>query len=200
MADQLCTPTDLAALLQSDLDSATATLLVEAGTAVVQATAGQRIVQVAGDVLVLDLDEHDAGMWLSLPERPVTAVTAVSIGSTALTAGIDYTAQISRARLWRNLGWRSTLINYYNQPSTVTVTYTHGYATGHQKLQLARMAVLSIVKAAYGNPTGANRISIDDYTEAFEAISSAMEASPFLQGRIQRQYGRPVGSVALTAS
>lgn len=200
MADQLATPADLASLLQSDVDTSTATLLVELGTAVVQAAAGQRIIQVVDDTVTLDLDDHDGGTWLTLPERPVTAVTAVAIGATALTSPVGYTAQLSRSRLWRSYGWRSTLINYYNQPSTVTVTYTHGYPVGHQKLQLGRAAVLGIVKAAYSNPAGATRITIDDYTEAYDVISAAMDASPSLQGRLQRQYGRPVGSVALIKS
>ena len=46
MADMLATPEDLAALLQQDVDRATATLLIESATALVQATVGQRIVRV----------------------------------------------------------------------------------------------------------------------------------------------------------
>ena len=55
MADQLATPTDLANLVPgSSLPAATATLLLECATAVVQAAAdGQRIVQVVNDVLTL---------------------------------------------------------------------------------------------------------------------------------------------------
>lgn len=200
MADQLATPTDLAVLLQSRLALATATLLVEIGTAVVQNAAGQRIVQVVDDVQVLDVDEHDGGTWLYLPERPVTAISAVSIGATALAAGTDYTAQLSRGRIWRATGWRSTLIAYYDQPSTVTVTNTHGHPSGHWKLQFARSAVLGLIRSAYPNPGGASRITIDDYTEAYDRISAQMEASPNLRAALQRQYGRPVGSAKLITS
>lgn len=198
MADQLATALDLAALLQQDLDASTATLLVEIGTAVVQATVGQRIVQVVDDVAVLDLDEHDGGPWLYLPERPVTAVSAVLVGSTPVTAPVGYTTQLSRGRLWRSTGWRSTLLAYYDQPSTVTVTNTHGYAPGHQKLQLGRGAVLGLARPFYPNPSGAARITIDDYTEVYDAMTARMDASPFLQTALKRQYGRPVGSVVLT--
>jgi hypothetical protein len=197
MADMLATPSDLASLLQQNVDTATATLLIETATAVVQAICGQRIVQVVGDVQILDLDEYDGGLWLNLPERPVTAVTAVLIGATPLVTPTDYTVQLSRGRLWRSSGWRSTLLAYYEQPSTVTVTNTHGYPTGHQKLQLARSAVLALCKGAYTNPSGAVRMSIDDYSEAYEAMAAQMEASEFLTAALRRQYGRPVGSVPL---
>lgn len=201
MADQLASPSDLASLLQSDLDLSTATLLVEIGTAVVQnASGGQRIVQVVDDVQVVDVDEHDGGSWLYLPQRPVTAVSAVSVGATALSAPVDYTVQLSRSRIWRATGWRSTLINYYGQPSTVTVTNTHGYAVGHWRLQFARAAVLGLIRGAYPNPGGASRITIDDYTEAYDRISAQLDASANLRAALLRQYGRPVGSAKLITS
>lgn len=197
MADQLATPEDLAALLQQDVDTSTATLLTETATAVVQAVCGQRIVQVVADVQTLDLDEYDGGLWLNLPERPVTAVTAVLIGATPLVTPTDYTVQLSRGRLWRSSGWRSTLLAYYQQPSTVTVTYTHGWPAGHQKLQLGRSAVLALCRGVYSNPSGAIRMSIDDYSEAYEAMAAQMECSEFLTAALRRQYGRPVGSIPL---
>jgi hypothetical protein len=196
MADQLATPADLASLLQSDLDASTATLLVECATAVVQAITGQRIVQVT-ETTTLDLDGYDGGPYLVLPQRPVTAVTAVLIGATLVT---DYSPQLSRNRLWRADGWRSTLVNYYDQPSTVDVTNTHGYPAGHQKLQLARGAVLALARGAYANPSGATRVTIDDYTEAYEAMAAQMDGSPFLVKALQRQYGQLVGSVQLIKS
>lgn len=194
MADQLATPSDLASFLQQDLDTATATLLVEAATAVVQAVTGQRIVQVLNDIAVLDLDEHDQGLYLDLPQRPVTAVTTVLIGSTAVT---DYSTQLRRNRLWRAYGWRSTLIAYPSQPSLVTVTYSHGYASGDQKLQLARSAVLSLAGAVYGNPGGVAREQIDDYAVAYEKASARMDASGPLAALLRREYSRPAGSVLL---
>lgn len=194
MADQLATPADLATLLQVPLDTDPMTLLVECATAVVQAITGQRILQVIDDETILDLDEHDGGPYIVLPERPVTAVGSVVIGATTVT---DYSPQLSRNRIWRADGWRSTLIAYTDQPSTVTVVNTHGYPPGHQKLQLARSAVLALAKSCYGNPSGAVRVTIDDYTEAYEAMSAHMDASGFLVKALQRQYGRPVGSVKL---
>jgi hypothetical protein len=192
--DQLASAADLSAVLGYTVDDARAAVLLECATAVVQAVTGQRIVQVVDDTATLDLDDYDGGLHLVLPERPVTGVGAVLIGSTAVT---DFTSQLGRGRLWRAGGWRSTLVAYADQPSTVSVTYTHGYPDGHQRLQLARSAVLSLVKGVYGNPTGATQVAIDDYRAAFEAMSTQLETSTFLAAALRKQYGRPPGSVAL---
>jgi hypothetical protein len=197
MADQLATPEDLASLLQQDLDAATADLLIECATSVVQALVGQRLIQVVNDTITLDLDELDDGVHLVLPERPVTAVGTVLIGAQVVT---DFTPQMQRARLWRARGWRSYLLGYFNQPTGVTVTYTHGWPAGHQKLQLARQATLSLCSGAYANPAGATQERIDDYSVTYAAMSAQMAASEFLTSALRRQYGRPVGSVTLTTT
>lgn len=197
MADQLATPSDLASLLQSDVDTATATLLIECATAVVQAVAEQRIVEVEDDEVTLTIEGTHRGLWLDLPERPVTAVGVVEIGDTAV---IDWSEDLRRGRLWRADGWRSTLTAWYDEPSTVTVTYTHGYPTGHQRLQFGRSVALGLARAVYAVPTGATQVRIDDYSEAYEAMSARMEASPFLVKALKRQYGRLPGSVVLVAT
>lgn len=191
MADQLCTPEDLAALLQQDLDLATATVVIEAATAVVQAAAGQRIVEVVDDEITL-LGTTDA--WLDLPQRPVTAVTSVELDGTALTEGTA-TGNYRRfgARLWRGCGWATC----WTEPSTVVVVDTHGYPTGDQGLQLARSATLGISRTVYANPAGITREALDDYSVAYEAAAAAMDASPHLVGALRRQYGRRAGLVRI---
>lgn len=201
MADQLATSADLALMpgVDTSLPAATLTLLIECATAVVQGVCGgQRIVQVVNDVATLDLDGLDGGLYLHLPQRPVTDVSSVLIGTTSVT---DWTAQMSRGRLWRPSGWRSTLLAYpLSQPSQVTVTYTHGYPTGDQRLQLARSAVLSLAAGpASGATAGVSREQIDDYSVAYEAMAARMEASPFLVERLRAQYGRPTRSSRLVA-
>lgn len=197
MADMLVTVPELASFLQKDLDTASATLAIEIATGLVQGAAEQRIVRVVDDTVVLDLDQYDCGLWLSLPERPVVAVGAVLVGATAVT---DFTAQLRRGRLYRAYGWRSATLPSWSAPSTVTVTYTHGYATGDQKLQPARAAVFSLAEVAYENPTGATSEQIDDYTVRYEAAAARLEAAPALKGALRRQYGRPAGSVQLVKS
>lgn len=199
MADMLANPQDLASLLErDDIDTFKATLLIECATAVVQAIVGQRIIEVVDDTITLDVDEIDSGPGLLLPERPVTAVTAVQIGATPIA---DYVTQLRRGRIWRASGWRSYMLAYPTQPNGVTVTYTHGYPDGHQRLQLARSAVLALVKGAYANPTGSTHMGIGDYNASYTEISAQMDASPFLAAALKRQYGRPLGSyVVLTGN
>jgi hypothetical protein len=194
MADQLATASDLASFLQQDVDTATATLLLEAATSVIQALTGQRIVQVTNDVVTLDVDQCDSSLWLHLPQRPVTAVSAVTIGALAVT---NYTVQLSRGRLWRAYGWRLATLPIYDAPSTVTVTYTHGYAPGDQRLQMARQAALALAGGAYVNPSGASREQIDDYSVQYDAVAARLDASAGLQNVLRRAYGRPAGTVQL---
>ncbi len=189
MADQLCEPEDLASLLEQDLDAYKAVMLVECSTAVVQATCDQppqRLVEVEDDTFEL---VGSASVWLDLPQRPVTAVEDVTIDGEDLTVDTDY--KVFGSRLWRSTGWTTCV----GVPTLVAGTYSHGYAAGHQSLQLARSAVLSLIKGVYGNPGGAVRLTIDDYSEAFEALSAQMDASPFLERRLKKQYGRPAGSI-----
>lgn len=194
MADQLATPEDLASLLErDDMDEYKAVMLVECATAVVQeAAGGQRIVQVVDDTAEL---LGTTAAWLDLPQLPVTAVTAVTLDGGAITEGTASGCwrRPGTSRLWRDTGWATTA----GEPSTVAVVYSHGYPDGHQELQFARSAVLGLLRSVYGNPTGASRITIDDYTEAYEALASRMEASPHLQRALARKYGRAAGLVKI---
>jgi hypothetical protein len=216
MADQLATPADLASALQRDVDTATATLLIECATAVVQAAAGnQRILQVVGDVALI---MGDSDSWLNLPQVPVTAVSSVMLDGVTLTVGTDY--KVFGNRLWRKLGWQTNIgwpmdwqwgtwvqwppappssTTWFTgpEPSGVLVTNTHGYATGSQDLQLARSAVLSLASQAYGNPSGVRSESIDDYSVQYGAAQAAMDASPFLKAALRKRYGRRGGLVRI---
>lgn len=198
MADMLADPQDLASLLErDDIDAFKATMLIECATGVIQATCGQRIVEVVDDTITLDTDEIEDGPYLLLPERPVTAVSSVQIGTTPVA---DYTLELRRGRIWRANGWRSYLRAYAAQPSGVTVTYTHGFPPGHQRLQLARSAVLALVKGSFSNPTGATHMGIGDYNATYSDLSCQMDASPFLAAALKRQYGRPLGSYVVLTS
>lgn len=212
MADQLATPADLASALQRDVDTSTAVLWIEIATSLVQEAAGhQRLVQVVGDVVQI---MGDSDSWLALPQRPVTAVTAVILDGTALTVGTDY--KVFGSRLWRKLGWQTNIgwpmdwqwgswaqwppappssTGWFTgpEPSAVQVTNTHGYASGAQELQLARGAVLSICTGAYLNPAGLRSEQIDDYTAVYAALMREIETSPYLKAALKRQYGRRAG-------
>lgn len=195
MADQLCTPEDLASALQSDLDLATATLWIEAATAVVQQAAGnQRIVRVTDDTVNLT---GLTSPWLDLPQIPAVSVASVTLDGTALTAvsagGSVYGYRLRGDRLWRTNGWQT----YVGEPSEVIPVYTHGYAAGSQDLQLGRGAVISISKVAYVNPRGAVSEKIDDYAVAYEKAAVAMQAMPNLAAALRNKYGRRGGFARL---
>lgn len=206
MADQLATPGDLASALQRDLDTASATLVIEACTAVVQeAAGGQRIVQVVNDSVPVFAP---AGRWLELPQRPVTAVSSVTLpDGTVLAAGTaSGNYRRLQSRLWRDVGWRKQFVSFggwpygcdpTEGPTEITVVCTHGWATGSQELQLARGCVLSLAKGVYDNPTAATREQIDDYQVAYAAASAAMEASPSMKTSLRRQYGKRAGMVRI---
>jgi len=191
MADMLATTSDLAALL-GDVDTAKATLLIEGATAVVQAAVGQRLVEATDTVEIIG----SCDVWLELPERPVTAVSSVEINGQAVTGWTLY----RKRRLWREFGWVLNLDAARWKPSTVEVAYTHGYPAGHQKLQVARQAVLMLAAQEYSNPTGLIGVRIDDYSEQYSqaATGAASVALPdHVRGLLQRAYGTGRGSVAL---
>lgn len=189
MADQLVTAQELADALQVPLASiptATATILITAATAVVQAAAGnQRLIQVVNDPFaIIGLSDS----WLDLPQLPVTAASSVTLDGTALTSGaLDPTNYKLRGnRLWRTNGWQT----YVGQPSDVAGLYTHGFVTGAQDLELARSAVLSLAKSVVPNPGGVASESIDDYNVTYNAMSAQMEASPYTKAALRKKYGR----------
>lgn len=190
MADKLAAPEDLASLLERDLDRYKAEMVIECGTAVVQEAAGnQRLVQVVDDPGTI-MGTTDS--WLDLPQRPVTAVSDVTIDGVAIAAGRSGYLHIGN-RLWRACGWAT----YWGEPSIIGYVSTHGYVTGSQDLQLARNAVLGLVRGLFDNESGALRVAIDDYSAAYDAMSASMDASPNLRAALQRKYGQRAGVVRL---
>lgn len=190
MADQLATPEDLASVLQRDLlnqgDRATAELLIEGATALVQQICGQRLVQATSTVML----EAPADRWLWLPEQPVISVQSVSVDGVELDTDAW---SLRTGRIYRHYGW----LRGYLMPPLVEVEYTHGYAPGDQRLQLARSVVISLVRAGFTNPAGVTREQIGDVSTAFDIASTQMELTPFVRQALLREYGRPAGSVAV---
>lgn len=183
MADQLATPSDLASLLQSDLDLSTATLLLECATAVVQGAVGQRLVRATSTATLPGV----ASQWLDLPQWPVVSVATVVLDGATIT---DW--RLSGVRLWRTGGWQPSW-----QPVNVDVTYTHGYASNDQALQLARGQTLALCAPFYPNPTGASQVKIDDYAETYAAMHASMAANDPVKEALRAQYGGAVGAVSM---
>jgi hypothetical protein len=182
MADKLATPADLRTLLGEDsasLTDAEAELMLELATGAVQAAAGQDILEATETITLIGTVES----WLSLPQRPVTAVSSVSLDGDTVT---DY--KRFGDRLWREDGWASSAY----EPSEVQVAYTHGLASTDQRIQLARSAVLAIAAQLFSNPNGATGFSIDDYREQYSQSASSDIAGLVpsrLQKALRRKYG-----------
>jgi hypothetical protein len=139
----LATPSDLASHLQSDLDTATATLALETVTGWIQDYLGQRVTQVTNETVTLDGGER----VLYLPQRPVVSVGAVTttdyLGDTETPVlGADYRVRGYRL-IWSGYGrvW----------PEVVTVTYSHGYGSSIVP-QGIRGVCLSAAARMYQNP------------------------------------------------
>lgn len=187
MADRLATVGDLDPL-PGGATEAQALIHLAAATAVVQEAAGQRIARVLGDTATF-IGSTDS--WADLPQRPVTAVTAVTLDGDTLTEGTSgsgpLTYRVIGSRLWRGAGWQVRA----GEPSVIAVTYDHGYADGDQGIEFARAAVIGLAKRGLTVAVAGGVVSerIDDYQVAYESAASAMDASPYLRRALIRQYG-----------
>lgn len=182
MAQQLATPEELASILQSDLDASTANLLLDMATGIVQSACGELLIETTVTELV---DITQQTRWLSLSNKPVTAVATVELDGTALVEGTDWALRLQK--LWRSAGWMQT----WDPPSQVEVTYTYGYPTGSQYLQLARSVTLSLAQAGYGNPGQVSSEAIDDYRVSYADALARMELTEPMRMALINAYGSP---------
>lgn len=206
MATALVTPEELASWLQEDIDTATATLLISQATSVVQEVTGQALIRVTGDVAVL---EGSPDQYIELPQRPVTAVSSVTFQDGNLApVTLDATQyQPVGNRLWRGFGWQYATVlipparipywRYltYPPPSTITVTYDHGWAPGAWQLEPARTAVLALCAQAYANPGGSRSVAVDDYSESYSDLFAGMQMPQSTKDLLRRRYGKKAGSL-----
>lgn len=191
MADVLATEEELALFVgDTGLDMDRATLLLELATGEVQAVTGQRLVLVEDDPFELF---SYSGPWLTLPQRPVTEITSLTIDDgDELVAGTDYKRPAKSAMLFRRCGWAACQY----EPSVIAGIYSHGYATGAQDLEFARRATLGVASLALNAPAGVISEAIDDYRVQYAtAVVWAMEQSPYLRKVLQKTYGERAGLV-----
>jgi hypothetical protein len=184
MGDQLASPSDLASLLQRDLDTASATLAIEVTTAVIQAACGGRRI-----VRVVDDSEEIWGSTdkvLRLKNAPIVSVASVTYNGSALTQGTaSGTWRRAKYGIWRDCGW----IEVCGEPLPTTVVYTHGLLSTDQGIQLGRGTCLSLSRGLFENPSGVVREQIDDYQVAYAEAEAALDASPSLKALLRKQYG-----------
>lgn len=206
MAAELVTAAELSSWVGVTIPQAQADLFIAAATALVQAETGQTLTQVLNDTVVLDGTSSE---WLALPQRPVTAVHSVTMQDANLAPVVLDTSQYSVRgnRLWRPWGWQFSavflppvrMLGYqyltYPPPSQVTVLCDHGYATGAQELELARMAIFTLAASVFANPSGSRSVTVDDYSESFADAYAGMQLPPGTKAALRRRYGHSAGSV-----
>lgn len=175
MPDQFVDAADLAVFLNMTFDSgltAQAEALLQGATTAIQAEAGQHILLVDDDTVLL------AGTWgydLELPEWPVVSVDAVLVNGAPLTppGAFEWNnrqllrrslalSELTGAGLWNQApGARFNNAGHWGGPSsTVEVTYTHGYATPPDDLVLiCKQAAARVIL----NPSGIQSESLGAY-------------------------------------
>lgn len=152
--DALAQPSDLASRLGQTFSDATtqarAESLLADASAVVRSYTRQDFTYTENDTAVLEATNEK---WLWPPQRPVTAVTSVVIGGAALAPGLWFAQGDG---LYRYEGWAGRFYGVttaWNQPDTITITYSHGYQPGKIPDDIVRV-VCKLAMRSWVNPQG----------------------------------------------
>lgn len=153
------TPTELAGFLQTDLDTYTATQALDNASQAIRDHCGWTISQETVTGKVLDCD-GSRSLWL--PTLLLTALgPVVELGVTlTVLSGYDWTeyGRIIRAGRWPN------------QARSVTVTYTHGYATVPNSV---KGVCLAVAGRRYQNPGALRSYTIGGVSETYAPSAAA---------------------------
>lgn len=184
----LITGQDLATYLSQTYDSGDASLAqaVTLSCGLVTAYTGQLIESATyTHTLLIGTDRT-----IRLPQRPVTAVTSVTIDGTLLTADTDWD--------WDGVSPSIALDGYTLDAEewTAVVVYTAGYASVPADV---KAATLSVAAAIYAGAPGVTSESIDDYRVTYETSRGAGGLNDY-ERAILRKYRVRLGNVAPVAS
>lgn len=118
---------------------------------------GQQIVRNTTTAILPGVEDY----WLELPQLPVVSVASVQMSNGPV---VDF--QLVGNKLYRWYGWQDLFFIY--QPTTIAVTYTHGYSTvpGDLVTLCASLASVGLEQAAtgtLGHEPGITSEAIDDY-------------------------------------
>ncbi|MEU7597283.1 hypothetical protein AB0B79_30265 [Streptomyces sp. NPDC039022] len=185
------TAADLAAVTQSEINEATATLALASASSVIRRWTRQTITRVTDDVSTLRvLDACE----LVLPQRPVVSVARVRVHALVL---LDWV--LSGDRLLRTGGWRRLPgTTTYPDPGLVEVTYTHGWAEVPDDI---RAVCLDLASMSVTNPGWLREydVTIDDYQRrkvfASESLGSGTLSAAHRE--MLAPYRRRIGTVTL---
>jgi hypothetical protein len=157
----LATASELASYLQKDLDTASATLVLQVASA--------RFAREAGTAFVATTVTYsavaDGCAELELPYKPVTAVSAVRVNGVAITG---WSLRLNTLYRTAGFGYR-----YAWPPDQVDVDLTHGYTAAGDDV---KGAVLETAAQAYDIPVGAVvSESIDDYAVRYATTGGGLQ-------------------------
>lgn len=194
----LFTLEELASWVQSDLDTATATLARDQAVAYLEAETGVTLTSQSAATITYEVRWDDC--WIDLP-IPTTAVDSVAIDGTTVDAD-DY--QLVNNRLYRRVGWggsRWTSDNRFAYRSSeddyasVAVTLDYGFADGSAPGEFKTWGLV-LAGQAYQIMPNLNRQSVrlDDFAETYatggELVAAGMSLPPQVLGRLRSRYGR----------
>lgn len=179
------TAAELAAVMQTPIDSAAADLALASASAVIRRWTRQTITQVIDDTVTLRVIRCDE---LVLPQRPVVSVSEVKVNALVLNDWV-----LSGDRLLRTGGWhRLPGTTTYPDPGLVQVTYTHGWAEVPDDV---RAVCLDLASATLSNPSMLRQEAIDDYSRTFAAESLGLGGLTAAHKEILREFRPGWGSV-----
>jgi hypothetical protein len=140
--------------IAAGVPTANATKLLQMASAKIQNYCRQRLEAVADDAVAL------RGTWsdeLWLPERPVTAVASIQIGTDPVLP-VDRYDWGRRGRVLLKAG------SWLGPQTTVAVDYSHGYQVIPDDI---KDVCLEAVARAIGNPEGRAQESIGNYSTVY---------------------------------
>jgi len=142
VADPFATASELAQLIgqTEPPDLARMQMFLELASAEIRGYAGQVLSEVTGDVIVF---EPTWSQTLYLPERPVTAITTVTVKAVATT---DYRL-LDERKIVR--GSDPNVLSSLSWSYGATVTYTHGYAETTEPYKSVKTICLEAASRAF---------------------------------------------------
>ena len=166
-----CTIADIASFLQIAIDATNAAALRAIGeaSAAIQNYCHQALEEIEGDEYTFDVGPNQTKLFL--PELPPTEVSEVVENTETLVVDDDY--KLGRDGILYRLG-----AYWYPGVQTVTVTYTHGYATmpddivGVCTRAASRVYQSGLRSAALAGVPGVQAQTIGDYSVQYASEQS----------------------------